>query len=98
MESRTLPTARAATGGTSPYSWSVVSTDSNGNPLFPPGLTLDASTGVITGSPTQNANGQYTFTVKVTVDGLDGVAAEKTFVIAVDGLKKLEPPHRYVEN
>ena len=53
-----------ADGGTSPYSWSAVLSDSLGNPFFPPGLTLDSSTGAISGSPTRP--GQYTFTASVT--------------------------------
>ena len=46
------------TGGTSPYTWSV----SSGT--LPPGLTLGASTGLLSGTPT--TAGSYSFTVKVT--------------------------------
>ncbi len=46
-----------ATGGTSPYSWSV----SSGS--LPGGLSLSAPSGVLSGTPT--ASGTYTFTVKV---------------------------------
>ena len=46
----------AATGGTTPYSWSLIS----GN--LPPGLALDTS-GALTGTPT--AAGAFTFTVQV---------------------------------
>ena len=46
------------TGGTSPFTWSV----SAGT--LPPGLTLNASTGLLSGTPT--AAGTYSFTVKVT--------------------------------
>ena len=48
----------AATGGTTPYSWSV----SSG--ALPAGLTLSSSSGAISGTPT--AAGTSTFTVKVT--------------------------------
>ncbi|MFZ0230973.1 MAG: putative Ig domain-containing protein, partial [Mycobacterium sp.] len=48
----------AATGGIAPYTWSI----SAGN--LPPGLSLNASTGAITGTPT--AAGTYSFAAKVT--------------------------------
>ncbi|MEI7945132.1 MAG: M6 family metalloprotease domain-containing protein [bacterium] len=50
----------AATGGTIPsnYTWRVVASD-----IFPPGLTLNLNTGVISGTPTQY--GLYTFGVTV---------------------------------
>ncbi|MGD9732996.1 MAG: putative Ig domain-containing protein [Desulfamplus sp.] len=47
----------AATGGLSPYTWSI----SSGS--LPNGLTIGASTGKITGSPTKC--GDYSFTVQV---------------------------------
>jgi hypothetical protein len=46
------------TGGTSPFTWSVASG------TVPPGLTLNASTGVLSGTPT--SAGTFTFAVKVT--------------------------------
>ncbi len=49
-----------ATGGTSPYTWSVISGS------LPPGLTL-SSGGVLSGTPT--AAGDYSFTVQVSGGG-----------------------------
>jgi hypothetical protein len=57
-----------ATGGTAPYTWSLVSSStstgiSTGGTL-PPGLTLNASSGAITGTPT--TAGTYAFTIQAT--------------------------------
>jgi large repetitive protein len=48
----------SATGGSTPYTWSI----SSGN--LPPGLTLNSTTGTISGTPTSSST--YTFTVRVT--------------------------------
>jgi large repetitive protein len=48
----------SASGGSSPYTWSI----SSGN--LPPGLTLNSSTGTISGTPT--SSNTYYFTVTVT--------------------------------
>jgi len=50
-------TQLAATGGTSPFVWSI----SSGT--LPTGLTLNASTGLLSGTPT--VSGSYTFTIQV---------------------------------
>jgi hypothetical protein len=47
----------SATGGTAPYNWSVVSGQ------LPPGLSVAATTGVISGIPT--SAGSYSFRIKV---------------------------------
>ncbi len=62
LSSGTLGTAYsqtlAASDGTTPYQWSL----SSGS--LPPGLSLDATTGTISGTPTQS--GSYSFTIQVT--------------------------------
>ncbi len=62
-----------ATGGALPYSWSVVSG------ALPAGLTLDATTGVIGGTPAQA--GTFSFTVQV--DDGQGQSATQAFSITV---------------
>jgi hypothetical protein len=65
--------ALAAAGGTPPYLWSITA----GSP--PAGLSLDASTGVLAGTP--GGTGGSTFTVTVTDSG--GIKAQKDFTIAI---------------
>lgn len=48
-----------ATGGTLPYAWAIA------GGALPPGLTLNGSTGLISGKPTTSV-GTFTFTVSVT--------------------------------
>ena len=48
----------SATGGTAPYTFALTSG------TLPPGLTLNTTTGVISGTPT--TSGQYTFTITAT--------------------------------
>jgi len=61
----------SATGGTTPYTWSLQSGS------LPAGLSIVASTGVISGTPT--ANGTSSFTAKVT----DNAGATATAALAI---------------
>lgn len=74
QRNETYDEALAVLGGTAPYTWSV---DSG---ALPTGLTLNASTGRIAGTPT--VGGIQTFTVKVA--GNDGVSATKQLSIDVN--------------
>jgi len=65
----------AASGGTQPYSWSI----SSG--VLPTGLTLGATTGVISGKP--SSAGQFAFTVKVTDSSSPQQAATQVLSISV---------------
>ena len=72
-----------ATGGVSPYTWSVATGS------LPAGLTL-SSGGLISGTPT--ASGSFTFTIQV-VDSASGVPA----VIRVSGTSKIPTPPKGVK-
>jgi len=63
----------AATGGTTPYRWSL------GSGSLPPGLSLASTTAVISGTPT--AAGSYNFTVQVTDNAQ--ATASKAFALTV---------------
>ena len=70
-------TTLAASGGKTPYSWSDVN-----NTLQTYGLTLDASTGEITGTPTQaTPAGGDTVTIEVT--DANGKTAQKDFTLVI---------------
>jgi len=64
-----------ATGGTTPYHWSV----SSGS--LPAGLTLSATTGTISGTPTKS--GSVAFTAKVTDSSTTSQTATKSLTITV---------------
>jgi hypothetical protein len=74
--SRTL----SATGGTTPYTWSV----STGT--LPAGLTLDAATGVISGTPTKAVNASFSVTATDSGNPHRVAAAQALTLDVVSGL------------
>lgn len=70
-------------GGTPPYTFAITSGS------LPPGLTLDTSTGVVSGTPSGPAAGTYSFTIQVT-DSL-GATATVTCGITVAVNNTVQP-------
>ena len=72
----------SATGGTPPYTWSVAAGS------LPEGLTLEAPTGALAGTPTRS--GDFTFTASVT--DANGITAQRQFIVSVrDGMTFVTP-------
>ena len=65
----------AAVGGVKPYTWTLASG------TLPPGLTLNASTGYLTGMPT--TTGSFSFIVKVTDSQTTAITVTKSFILDV---------------
>jgi hypothetical protein len=64
-----------AQGGTAPFTWSIASG------TLPAGLSLNASSGAVTGTPT--TAGTSTFTVKVTDSGSPAQTATQIFTVSI---------------
>ena len=71
----------AATGGTQPYTWSIVSGS------FPPGLNLDVTRGQISGTP--SATGSYSFAVQVSDSGAQRTSQSFTISITASSSSPL---------
>jgi Putative Ig domain len=71
---QTYPSALAATGGTTPYSWSVISGS------LPPGMALSTD-GSFSGAPSQL--GTFNFTAQVSDSGTPPQTASRAFTLTV---------------
>lgn len=69
-----MPTTVVAVGGVSPYRWSATG--------LPSGLTMNMTTGVLSGTPTANG----TFAVVVRVDDNAGTVATRTYALVIDAV------------
>ncbi len=75
VEGQSYDVSLEAAGGTSPYSWQVASGD------LPGGLSLDGTSGRITGTPT--VQGTFTFSVQVNDSGEPAQGADREFTLLV---------------
>ncbi len=74
-----------ATGGATPYTWSLSCASGNtGNACLPSGLSLNTASGQISGTPTQGTGGTSSFTAQVTDHG--GGTASQALSINVLGV------------
>ncbi len=80
--SRDYPgTAIIASGGTTPYAWSAIN--------LPTGLSINSSTGVVSGTP--GATG--TFTPTVTLTDATGAAATRSYTIKINANPSITGPN-----
>src|SRR5690606_13992841 len=83
----TAVTPVTAAGGTAPYAFALYNSDNTAAATLPAGLSLNASTGEITGTPTVTLTAT-TFTVRVS-DAANGLETA-TFIITVVDKSTLE--------
>ena len=65
------------TGGASPYTWTIASG------TLPSGLTLAATSGIISGKPDKDTAGTHNFTVKVTDSSAPPLSGQQSFSLIV---------------
>ena len=71
-------TALGGTGGTTPYTWGLKS----GSTPLPDGLSLDSSTGAITGTPTVTSSATHVFTLR----DITSLTVEKSLTLTISAV------------
>jgi hypothetical protein len=71
-------TALGGTGGTTPYTWGLKS----GSTPLPDGLSLDSSTGAITGTPTVTSSATHLFTLR----DITSLTVEKSLTLTISAV------------
>ena len=66
------------TGGISPYTFSLV------NGTLPSGLSLNSTSGLISGTPAKGTAGTFSFTIRVTDSSSPSLYAEQTYTLVVE--------------
>jgi len=70
--------AMSVSGGTAPYTWSIV------DGSMPSGLTIDATTGTISGIPARGTIGASSFSIRLTDSSATPVSTQRNFTISVE--------------
>ena len=70
--------AMSVSGGAAPYNWSLVSGS------LPSGLTIDTTTGTISGIPARGTTGTSSFSIRLTDSSATPVATQRNFTINVE--------------
>jgi hypothetical protein len=68
----------SATGGTAPYTWSII------GGALPSGLILEPATGTISGIPARGTAGSTSFTIRVMDSSLPAVTAQQSLTLSIE--------------
>jgi len=81
-EAKSYQGATGATGGTTPYTFSLVIVSGSGT--LPSGLSLNPTSGVISGTPAKGTAGTYYFTIRVTDSSTPSLSKDQSYTLVVE--------------